>query len=90
MLQVKATSEGDMLSHRTSSILDRCASIVILNDDDYAEADRLLSETKSLDNAVVLYWGQGRHRPIPLGKLSYPRKRKCVTGLKLARIVFRL
>ncbi len=60
MLQVKATSEGDMLSHRTSSILDRCASIVILNDDDYAEADRLLSETKSLDNAVVLYWGAGK------------------------------
>ena len=54
MLQVNEDPKaGEELSMRGSAIYNACVALVICDDASYAVADKMLSETKILENRTV-------------------------------------
>ena len=57
MLQVNEDPKaGEELSMRGSAIYNACVALVICDDASYAVADKMLSETKILENRTVKFW----------------------------------
>lgn len=56
-MQVKEDpTAGEELARRGNAIYNACVALVVCDDASYAVADKMLSETKSLENGTVKFW----------------------------------